>query len=293
MRTVGALSSHIAGRSHKLVYMLRLDIKDGASIGMTDHDLPLDYDLGDGEITYSPEPGVNLSDVTLVAGFEISNFEASGPIVAPFTRAAVLGGRFRGAVARLFMVNWASPTVSIPILRGRVAECRVEGSRWVLEVRNAADAFHQTQGGVLSPYCRTYFGSDKCGIVRTPYTTEVTAVTDESEFTVDLAGDHADDFFNYGNAAFTSGELAGGDEARVMDYVGASGLVTLFEPLFQPPEVGDAVTLYRGCSKLLKSDDANLPTCLFWGNVPNFRGHPEVPGGRFYHKVNDPGASYD
>lgn len=292
-RTLGSLAAHVAGRAHKLAYMLRLDLKDGATVALTDHDRVLSVDLGDGAADYLPDPGVNISDVTLAAGFSTSNFEATGPIVPPFTRAAVLGGRFRGATARLFMVNWADLTDVAAIMRGQVAECRVEGSRWVLEVRNAADAFQQTQGGVLSPYCRTWFGSPQCGIVRTAYPAEVTAVASDDEFTVDLAGVHPDDFFNYGNAAFTAGELAGTDEARVMDYVGATGVVTLFEPLFQPPEVGDAVTLYRGCSKLLKSPDPALPTCLFWGNVVNFRGHPEVPGSRYYHKVNDPGASYD
>lgn len=292
-RTLGALADHVAGYSHRLCYMLRLQLRDGTVIALTDHDRNLEHDLGDGAMTYLASPGVNISDVTLAAGFESSNFEASGPFGDLFTRTQVLGGRFRGATAHLFMVDWNSPNVRAPIMRGKVGQGRAEGARWVLEVRNAADFLNQTQGGVLSPYCRTWFGSDKCGVTRTAYTTEVTAVASAAEFSVDLAGAHSDDFFNYGNAAFTSGALSGTEEARILDYVDATGTVHLFEPLFQVPEVGDAVTLYRGCSKILKSADASVPTCLSWENVANFRGHPEVPGSRFYHKVSAPGTTYE
>lgn len=291
-RTLGALATHVAGYSHKLACLLRLDLKDGTVICLTDHNNELTCDLGDGAQTYSPNPGVSISDITLAAGFEASNFEAFGPVVAPFTRVAVLGGRFRAAVVRLAFVNWETLDWA-PVMRGKVGACRIEGDRWVLECRNAADAFNQTQGGVLSPYCRTWFGSPKCGVTRTPYETTVAAVTSAGRFTVDLAGDHADDFFNFGSVLFTSGALAGTDEARILDYAGSSALVDLFEPMLQAPEVGDGVTLYRGCSKLLKSDDASVPTCLSWDNVVNFRGHPEVPGSRFYHKITAAGTNYE
>ena len=286
------LTAHLAGRSLTICYMLRLDLRDGATIALTDHNQAIEYDLGDGQVTYSAADGMNLSDITLVTGFDASNFEASGPIGDTFTRAQVIGGRFRGAIARLFMVDWSDPTDHLPIMRGKVGECRVEGLRWVLEVRNAADAFNQTQGGVLMPYCRTYFGSSECGITRTPYSATIIDVESESRFLVDIAGAHDDKFFVYGNVAFETGELAGIDEAKILKYDDADGRVKLYEPLFQTPEVGDTVTLYRGCSRLLKAKNPDLPTCRSYDNVINFRGHPEVPGSRFYHRVSGPGTAY-
>ena len=56
--------------------------------------------------------------------------------------------------------------------------------------------------------------------------------------------------------------------------------------------VGDTLNLYRGCSKLLKSDNPVLPTCLSYGAVADFRGEPEVPGNRTFQRVSAPGASY-
>lgn len=284
-RTLGALAAHVAGKAHKLCYMLRLDLTDGTSMGFTDHDNVISWNLGDGAIDYNP--GINISDVTLAAGLESSNFEASGPIDT-VTRLHVLGGRYRNAVARLFMVNWQVQTAAAAIMRGKVGACRVEGDWFTFEVRNAGDMFNQTQGGVLTPYCRTYFGSTQCGVVRTAYPGEITAVGSPMKFTVDHAD--ADYFFNFGNVKFTTGDLTGVEEAKILSFVG--GEVELFEPLLKEPEVGDTVILYRGCSKLIKSEDATMPTCVSYDNGVNFRGHPQVPGSRFYMKVSAPGSSY-
>ena len=59
------------------------------------------------------------------------------------------------------------------------------------------------------------------------------------------------------------------------------------------PEVGDTLILYRGCSRLLKSDDPTVPTCLTYGAVEDFRGEPEVPGNRTFQRVTPPGSTYD
>ncbi len=53
MRTLGAgLTTHLATRSHQRAYMLLLDLIDGTTLGVTDHDKPLDFDIGDGVVTY-------------------------------------------------------------------------------------------------------------------------------------------------------------------------------------------------------------------------------------------------
>jgi uncharacterized phage protein (TIGR02218 family) len=290
------LQAHLAGDAHTIAIMLRLDLVNGDVLAFTDHDAELAYDLGDGEVAYQPWTGISPSDVVLVTGFDVSNFEVTGPIGDVVTRAAVLGGKYRKAKARLFFVNWADLTQGAgKIMQGRVAASRVEGSRFIFEVRNALDILNQSKGRVLSPYCSAIFGdsSTGCPVVRTAHPCEVTAVTDAFRFTVDLGGTHADDFFNFGSVAFLTGDLTGIEEAKVFDYTGASGAVELYEPLVEAPQVGDTLNLYRGCSKLLKSDDVAVPTCATWGAVEDFRGWPECPSSRFYMKVNAPGTSYE
>lgn len=293
-RTISAeLAAHLEQDTHTLATMLRLDLANGDVLAFTDHDRDLSFDLGDGSATYQSRTGIAPSDVVLVVGFDASNFEVRGPIGDIVSRTAVLGGKFRDATARLFVVNWNSLADGyIPIMQGKVAEGRVEGSRFVLEVRNAADAFNRIQGRVLSPYCSATFGDSQCSVVRTALAATVTAVTDDFRFTLNLGGTYADDYFNLGTVSFQTGELAGTADFPVADYNGTTGAVELYEPLPQAPSVGDTLNIYRGCSKLLKSDDASLPTCLTYDNVVNFRGWPEVPSSRFYHKVSAPGTAY-
>jgi uncharacterized phage protein (TIGR02218 family) len=297
VRSLGAeLEAHLAGNAHTLATMLRLDLVNGETLAFTNHDAELAYDFGGDEAVYQPWTGINPSDVVLAVGFEASNFEVTGPIGDVITRTAVLGGKYRKALARLFIVNHADLTQgAIKIMQGRVAVSRVEGPRFVFEVRNALDLLNQSQGRALSPYCSAIFGdsSTGCPVVRTAYPCTVTSVTDAFRFTVDLDGDHADDFFNFGSTDFLTGDLVGTEEAKVFDYNGTTGAVELYEPLIAAPEVGDTLNLYRGCSKLLKSDDADLPTCFTYGAVEDFRGWPEVPSSRFYMKVNAPGTSYE
>lgn len=267
-----------------------IEARDGTRVGLTTWDRPLMIDLGVGADPDLCNPGLIRSAVTLAAGLESSHFEMSGALTGSFTRLNVLGGFWRKAKVWLC---WTSPTLAeplpiAPILYGEVGDCREEAGTFVFEVRNAGDMFNQTHGGVLTPYCRTWFGSPQCGITRTPYPGEVTAVDGSLRFTVDVA--EADHFFRYGNVQFTSGELAGVEEAKILSFVG--GEIELFEPLLKAPEVGDEVTIYRGCSKLMKHDDPTLPTCVSYGNGVRHRGHPQVPGSRFYLKVSAPGTSY-
>jgi uncharacterized phage protein (TIGR02218 family) len=104
------------------------------------------------------------------------------------TRAAVLGGRYTRARARLFMVDWSTLSDEAAIMAGKVAEARVEGGKFVLEVRSAADAFNQVIGRTLSPYCSADFGDTQCGVTRTAYPCTVTAVTSRFQFTTTSAG---------------------------------------------------------------------------------------------------------
>lgn len=293
-RTIpGALATAFGSSPRKGAECLILEAKDGARAGFTTWSGPIAVDLGLGAGEDDCLPGINLSTVILATGLDAGSFEADGPARGDFSGAKIRGGKWRGARAWLVRV---SPGVEgfTPIMAGTVGEGRVEGRRFTLEIRNAADAFNQSWGRVLSPWCSATFGdfATGCPVARTPIACTVTAVTDDFRFTVDLGGVHPDAYFNLGAAAFLTGDLAGTAEVPVAGYVGASGAVELFEPLVAVPEVGDTLNLYRGCSKLLRSENAALPTCVSYGAAADFQGFPEVPSSRFYHKVSAPGAAY-
>ncbi|AKM09881.1 DUF2163 domain-containing protein [Croceicoccus naphthovorans] len=285
------LDAALAQSPRKGAEIAIVESRQGNRQRLTTWDRPLSIDLGLGDGTETCTPGMMHSAITLAAGMDASHFEMSGPIGGAFTEERVLGGYWRSA--RVWL-GWTSPGVADPLpvaalMAGRVGEYRVEGRRWVLEVRNAADGFNQSIGRVLSPYCTHDYGDAKCTKVRTPYACEVTYVASSFSFAVDIGGEHPDDFFEFGDVTFDSGALAG-LEGEVFRFTGDTASVELLAPMPVAPQVGDTLTLYRGCSKLRLSDDPTLPTCLTNENVINFGGHPEVPGTEQYFKIASPGT---
>lgn len=293
MRTLtNGMVKHLAGRSHSRCNMLLLDLDDGTSIGITDHDKPIDYDIGDGSVTYDAGTGILTSNVSMACGLDADNYEVTGPIGETVTRDGILGGRYNRARARLFEVNWKDPSIgAIKILAGYVSEARVEGGKFVLEIRSDMDFFNQTVGRVIQNQCDADFGDARCGA--TPTTTIATFVSgDAMTLTVSYPDSYADDFFNMGTVIGLTG-LNAGTTMEILDWNDngdGTAVILLFAPLADIPDVGDTFTVKNGCSKMRMSSDATVPTCLTHNNVVNFRGYPELPGSDQVLRMPIPGG---
>lgn len=286
------MAGHLKGNAHTLCWMLRLDLRDGTVIGLTEHELDLNFDLGDGAgtVRYRANPGLILSDIVQAAGFDADNFEFSVPLQAvgqgSFTLQAVEGGRFAGADVRLFRINWRAPSQGpVRWMLGNVTEGRPDGGVATFEVRSEKDKLNQTVGEVITPQCRTWHGSPLCG--RTPENVigTVTSVTDDMQFAVSYSGSFANDYFNFGKATFLTGALAGTMPMDIHKWT-AAGAVVMYEALADDPKVGDTLKLERGCPR-------NRPACIARNNILNFRGEPDLPGTDKIIRQTIPGQGSD
>lgn len=252
--------------------MLLLDLVDGTSVGITDHDKPLSYDIGSGVKTYDAGTGILTSNVSLSCGLEADNYEVRGPVSTLVTLDAILGGRFNRARARLFQVNWKDLTQgAIKILAGTISEARIEGGSFVMEIRSDMDFFNQVVGRVISNQCDSdYANGTTCQAVATSIVGTVTAVTDAMRFTVSFAGAYANDFFNKGTVTFLTGALAGTSPIEIEDWT-SGGAITLFIPAAEAPAIGATMTIRDGCGK-------SRADCMAHNAIVWFRGYPEVPG---------------
>lgn len=284
MRTLsGGITTHLAGTAHQRANMLRLDLVDGSTLAITDHDRDLSFDLGDGSATYSAGTGILPSDLALSTGFTGNDIEVTGPIGETVTRTAVLGGRYDDAVARLFQVNWSDLTQgAIKLLKGRVVLAEVQGGRFKFTIHGEVTKFSQNVGRVITGYCDADFGDARCGYTPLTLSATVSAVTDERAFTVSFVGSYADDFWNKGTVTFTSGAILGCRPVEIFDWT-AAGVMTLWTSLPEAPQVGDTLTLTQGCGKT-RAD------CLAYDNVINFRGFPDVPGSDQVLRYPNPGG---
>ena len=277
-----AMSGHLATRSHTRCNMLLLDLTDGTSIGITDHDTDIAYDIGDGTVTYGSGTGILTSDVSLSVGFDADNYEVSGPIGDVVTLEAILGGRFNRARARLFQVNWKNLAGgAIKLLAGNVSQVRPEGGRFILEVRSDLDRFNQPVLRLITNNCDADYGDARCGATPESITLTISAVTDAMTFSGTFLGSYANDYFNGGTITFLTGDLAGTAPVEIFDWTSVGGVV-LFAPLAENPAVGDTATVKRGCGK-------SRTDCMARNNIANFRGYPEVPGSDQVFKPTIPG----
>ena len=280
------MAGHIAGNATTLAQMLRLDLNDGATYGFTDHNKTLSFDLGDGAIDYRPDTGVIPSDLSLSAGFEADEIEISGPITDSITAAAIIGGRFDGATARLFRVNWRDlSSGSIKLLKGYVALAEISGERFKLTVHSEAARYAQTIGRVITGYCDADFQDARCGYSEAATAATVTGATDEREFAVSFSGTIASNYFNRGTVTFLTGDLTGTRPVEVFDFAGGTGggTLALYAPLAAVPAVGDTLEIRRGCEK-------TRAACMAYSNIDNFRGFPDVPGSDQVLRYPNPGG---
>lgn len=295
MRTVsGPLTAMLASREHTRARCVYMALRDGTVIVITDHDRDLVVDMADISdvpVVYKANTGVLTSDINLAVGLDADTLEISGPISNVITRPQVIGRRFSGARIRVFDVNWnAVDQGVIAYLGGSIGETNVKGGQFLFEIRSHTDAFNQTIGRVISPYCSADFGDAQCGFAVPEILSTVIGVVSDFQLAVDLAADYPNDFFNLGRIEFISGGLRGTDAVEIFDYDGASGGMELFVPLAARPEIGDEVIMRIGCSKLHKSDDASVRTCVSYGNARRFRGFKDVPGSDQYLKMPIPGG---
>lgn len=283
------LAAKYAGSGKRLAKMLRLERLDGTVVCMTDHDEELTYDVIDeGDEAYTP--GVaQFSDITQTAGVDPDNCEVTGPLWAEITKAGILGERFQGARAWIFEVDWSDLSLGhSALLGGEVAEAKVRGSEYLLDIRDFRERLAQSNGRAMLNTCdaeHTLPVDPRCGRTPETDTATVSAVVDGMQFTVTVAaGPWADDYFNKGEVLGLDGDNVG-VKVKIESWT-AAGVVKLRGFLPATPEIGDTFTLIRGCGK-------TRPDCMLRANMINFRGEPDSPGSDQLFRPTIPGQGND
>lgn len=264
------LAAHVATRETTLATALKITRTDAAVYGFTSHDVD---DLIDG-VTYSADPGLNITDIVLAANAAVGNLELTtlddGTV---FTRADVLGGVWRNAAFLIFRYNWASLTDGIdPLIAGTLGEATLRQNDLVIELRDLRQYLQQAVGDVSSKTCRARLGDARCAknLAAFTYTGTLTGVTSKQVFR-DSGRAEAVNWFDEGEITWTGG-ANDGLSAKVKAYA-ANGTFTLALPMMGTVAIGDTYSAVAGCRKRLEED------CVAkFDNVLNFQGEPHRKG---------------
>ena len=171
------LSSHLVGPVTTLATCWRITRTDGAVFRFTDHDRDL---MVDGEV-YQASAAYSRTAISNDAGMGVDNLDVEGVFdSAAVTEEELRAGLFDRAEVRIFLVNWADPSMGILRLRrgwfGEVVLTEQDVFR--TELRGLTQALQQRIGELYSPECRADLGDQRCRVpIQPPEIERLTAYT--------------------------------------------------------------------------------------------------------------------
>lgn len=244
----------------------RLERRDGIAIGLTAHDRDLVID----GLVHRAAPGMTPSAIKRSDGLDTDTMDVSGALTSTAISARDLAaGRWDGAGVRLFAVDWTGAEGRVELGEGTIGSVETKDGAFTAELRGASAALDRPVVEETSAECRAELGDTRCRVAMAGRRRLVRLVSVTGRaVTVDAAEPSAN--------AYGGGLLrwVGGANSGLEGAVAESddSVVTLrAEPVFAPTP-GDLIELIEGCDK-------SVATCAArFGNVPNFRGEPYLPG---------------
>jgi uncharacterized phage protein (TIGR02218 family) len=184
----------------------------------------------------------------------------------------IASGVFDHARWYLFACDWHTPVEDYePIASGFLGKTTLQDDKYTIEQMCLVDVLNQTVGKTYAAACGKEFGGTEwAGCKKVPVTVTGTLTAVTNQFTVqDSSRTEAADFFGEGKLKFTSGANAGLSAIAIKTHL-ADGTITVHEPFYYLPEIGDAYELVEGCRK-------RQADCIAKGNILNFGGDPFIP----------------
>jgi len=258
-----ALQAHLAGELTTLAYLVTIK-------GFTAHD----QNIVIGGVTYLADGALTPSALQTSSGLNTDNMDVTGILCsADIADADIESGLYDHARIDVYACNWADMTQgTLQLRRGWLGQIARSGVHYTAELRGLHDLLQRPVGSTYTPECRFDLGDSNCtvNIAAQTVTGSVTTVTDSADF-IDTAQTAATGIFNYGKLTWTSG-ANNGQSVEVKNWDLPSQTFTLWLPMPNAIQIGDAYSVYPGCDK-------RFATCSGkFTNGVNFGGFPYVPG---------------
>lgn len=242
---------------------------DGATLRLTDYDVPVE---ADGH-TYAPTGSAERSSVRLGTGLQAGNLDIGGILSSgQITDADLLAGRYDYATLTVAQAFVGAALPSIPLAKGRFGEVSSDNGQYRVEINDQSQALQAMVGESTSAACRADFGDARCGASLSTWRDTYTLASVTDARTLVLTGPSqitAPATYAGGLLEVMNGAAAGW---RMDVKSWASLTLGLYLPLPVLPAAGDQVRVTAGCDK-------RLDTCRdVFANVINFQGEPHVPG---------------
>ena len=161
--TSTALAAHLAGSVTTLATCWRITRLDGTEFFFTDHDRDLSFE---GNV-YKASSGYSRTAIANDSSLSVDNLDIEGVFDSvAITEEELRAGLFDQAEVRIFLVNWADPSMgSLRMRRGWFGEVTLsEQGIFRTELRGMTQALPQRIGELYSPECRADLGDHRCKV---------------------------------------------------------------------------------------------------------------------------------
>lgn len=244
----------------------RIERRDGVALGFTAHDRDLTVD----GFTYRAAPGIAPSAIETGDPLDADALEVAGALTsAAISEADLRAGRWNGAAAQLFAVDWSNPADYVPLLSGELGAVSLTRNGFSVELTGPGAALDGSVVEETSPLCRAQLGDRRCRIDMAGRRVVARVLdADNDTLTLDIA-EPLSNGWGGGAVRWLDG-ANGGTNAMVLASDGAT--ITLAEPPVFVVASGTRIEISEGCDK-------RFATCRDrFGNISNFRGEPHLPG---------------
>ncbi len=138
----------------------RLTLKDGSTIGLTNHDV----DLNINGVTYFPRRGAESSVVETQAGLSADSATIQTVLDLPnLSPQAIRDGSLDSARIAQFRHDWRRGDTQL-LSEGRIGDISQTGDRFEAEWLGLASLLDRSTGRVFSRQCDASFGDTRCGL---------------------------------------------------------------------------------------------------------------------------------
>lgn len=261
-----AITSAVVGYPARIVVITRTD---GTVIRIAESDESLEVD-GD---TFDVLAGFQVSAVKHTANGEVPSCQFVGVIGDTFSADEITFGLFDGADVQIYTVDRLDLSRKGLLFTGAISDISISHiqRQFSFNVKGPSASSRIVLTRKRSPMCQTDFGSDLCGIDIESHKATTTVATVETAFSFTVTGSlaQADGYFNNGIVVTDAGQ-----KFEIGNWTNSSQTVLAYLPCHNFLTVGQSVTLYKGCNKVLVSTGG----CSGVSNQINFVGEPHFLG---------------
>ncbi len=161
MRTMSAaLKEHLAGEVTTMCTCWCASLRNGKTLGFTDHTRNLTFE---GQL-YKSTSGYTPTAVEASGLLNVDTLEVEGLLDGVDIREDhLLAGLWDNANISIFWVNYMDLSMGKLVMKvGTIGQITVKGTSFVAEVRGLTQAYTTMIGELTSPLCRANFGDARC-----------------------------------------------------------------------------------------------------------------------------------